>query len=108
MNECWHTLNDGFRHASHGLDFLDDFESFVVDLIGERFHHVGAGPGIDDFGDAALLLQDDLRVSCNAGAEYRGKSQRLIKRVGMKRLSAAENSAHRLDRRSNDVIVRVL
>lgn len=57
----------GLGHASHALHFINDALGLVVDLLGQRLHHVGASPGIDDLGDASLFLQDQLRVAGQSG-----------------------------------------
>ena len=58
--------------------------------------------------NAGFLLQDDLRVACNPGAELGWKSECLIKGVRMQGLRATEHSRHRFYCRADYVIVRIL
>lgn len=65
-------------------------------------------PGVGDFGDARLFLDDDLRVPGDASALHRGQTQRLVEGVGVQRLRAPEHGGHGLDHRAHHVVVRVL
>ena len=37
---------------------IDDPLGIFVDLLRQRFHHVGAGPRVDDIRDSGLLLEE--------------------------------------------------
>ena len=37
---------------------IDDALGIFVDLLRQRFHHVGAGPRVDDIRDSGLLLEE--------------------------------------------------
>lgn len=69
---------------------------------------MGAAPRVGHFGDARLLLDDDLRVPSYAGALHRGQTQRLVKGVGVQRLRPAEHGRHGLDHGPDHVVVGVL
>lgn len=69
---------------------------------------MGAAPRVGHFGDAGLLLDDDLRVSSDAGALHRGQAQRLVEGVGVQRLGPAEHGRHGLNHGPNHVVVRIL
>ena len=59
-------------------------------------------------GDAGLLLENDLGVSGDPSREDGRQGQRLVEGVGVQGLGAAEHGRHRLHRRTDDVVVRVL
>lgn len=67
-----------------------------------------APPGISDFGDAWLFLDDDLGVPGNASALHRGQTQSFIERVGVEWLGPPEHSCHALDHCTDHVVVWIL
>ena len=87
----------GFSPAE-ALDFIDVGLRPCGKLGGEAFDIVGAAPGVDDPGRAALLDQKELGVAGDAGRERRRQRQRLIERIGVQRLGVALSGGHRLDR----------
>mmetsp|Transcript_28252 Transcript_28252/g.47989 ORF Transcript_28252/g.47989 Transcript_28252/m.47989 type:complete len:708 (+) Transcript_28252:1254-3377(+) len=103
-----HAGHDGLRHPSQLLHFIDDLAGLVHQVLRQRLHHVGASPGIHNFGDAGLLLQDELRVSGNFGGERRGQCNSFVERVGVQRLCSSHDCSGGLDARAHDVVVRVL
>ena len=100
--------SDRLGHSAHLLHLFDYALGFVVHLIGERLHHEGSRPGIDDFGYGRFFLQNDLRVASDARGEQRRKRQRLVERVGVQRLGAAKHGRHGLHSRPDDVVVGIL
>ena len=99
---------DGLGHAAHGVDFLDDGPGGVGHVLGQLFHHVAAGPGVDHVGDVGFFLDDELGVARNAGAELGGQRNGFVKAVGVQALRAAEHGSHGLDGGTHHVVVRVL
>lgn len=59
-------------------------------------------------GQHRLLLQYELSVSRDARTELGGQGNGLVERVGVQTLGAAKHSRHGLDRRADDVVVRLL
>ena len=62
---------DGGSHAPLPLDFGDQGLGASDEVGGERLDVVGAAEGVDDVGDAALVLQDQLGVAGDTGGEFR-------------------------------------
>ncbi len=67
-----------------------------------------AAKRIDHARDPAFLLQHQLRVARDAGAEIGGERDGFIKRIGVERLRAAQHCRHCLHRGADDVVVGVL
>ena len=95
-------------HAAHGINLFDDGPGGIGHVLRQLFHHVAAGPGIDDVGDVRFFLDDELRVACDAGAELRRQRNRFVERVGVQTLRAAKHRRHRLDGGAHHVVVRIL
>ena len=103
-----HAGLDGLGHAAHALDLLDDAERLGGQRVGERLHEVRAAPRIDHLRDAGLELQDELRVARDARRRVGRQRDRLVERVGVQALRAAEHRGHRLDGGADDVVERIL
>ncbi len=58
---------DRLRHAAHLFDFFDNPPCLIRNVLGELFHHVAAGPGVDHVGDVGFFLDDELGVARDAG-----------------------------------------
>eukprot|EP00968_Pinguiococcus_pyrenoidosus_P015893 scaffold1492_cov257-Pinguiococcus_pyrenoidosus.AAC.8 len=99
---------DVLGHAAHFLDLVDQRPRALVELVGERLHHVTASPRVDNVGDSRLLLKDDLRVSRDPSAELGGQSQSFVEGVRVQRLGAPHDGRHGLDRGAHHVVVRIL
>ncbi len=95
-------------HAAHRLDFLDDRPRLVGHVLRQALHQVRAAPGIDRVADVRFLLDQELRVARDPGREVGGQRDRLVERVRVQRLRAAEHRGQRLDRGAHDVVVGVL
>ena len=95
-------------HAAHRLDLFDVAPRAPGQLVGEPLDVVAAAPRVDDTAGARLLLQEQLRVAGDAGAELARQRQRLVERVGVQRLRVSLRRRHRLDARANHVVVDVL
>ena len=69
---------------------------------------VRAAERIDDVGDAALVRDDLLRAQRDRRRFLGRQRQRLVERVGVQRVGAAEHRGQRLQRRAHDVVVGLL
>ena len=103
-----HARLDRLRHAAERLDLLDELPRLVGEAVRERLDVVAAAERVDDVGDARLLGEDQLRVARDARRELARERDRLVERVGVQALRAAEHRGERLDRGAHDVVVRVL
>jgi hypothetical protein len=95
---AWACRLDGLGHAAQRLDLLDQLARLCDQARGQRFDVVAAGQRIDDLGDAGLVLEDQLGVARDAGRGRGRQRDRLVERVGVQRLRAAQHRRHRLDR----------
>ena len=77
-------------------------------LVGQRLDVVAAAERIDHVGEVRFLAQDVLRGDRDPRAELGRARQRLVVRVGVQRLQAAEDAGHRLHRDARDVVERLL
>ena len=66
-----HAALDGLGHAAELLHFLDVGPGLVGYLVREGLDVVGTCPGVDHAADVGLLLEVDLRVAGDTGAEVR-------------------------------------
>ena len=78
------------------------------DLVGQRLDVVGTCPRVDLAADVGLLLNVDLRVTCNTRREVGRQGDRLVQGVGVQRLGVSQRGAHGLDGRAGHVVERVL
>ena len=99
---------DGRDHSAHGINFLDVFPGAALDFVGQSLDKVGTAERIDCVGDAGFVGDDLLGAQGDGGGEFRGQRPGFIQRIGVQRLRAAQNGGERLNRRSNDVVVRLL
>ena len=80
----------------------------VGNLIGQRLHIVGTGPGVDFLADLGLLLDVNLGVTGNTCREVGRQGDSLVKRVSVERLSMSQGCTHGLDTCTADVVERIL
>jgi hypothetical protein len=102
------SLLDRLGHAAQRLHFGDQFPGLLGKVSGQLLDIIGAAERIDDIGDAGLVRQDQLRVPRDTGREFRRQRDRLVERIGVQRLGAAEHCRHCLERGADHVVVRVL
>lgn len=69
---------------------------------------MGAAPRVGHFGNARLLLDDDLRVPSDAGALHCGQAEGFVEGVGVQRLGPTEHGRHGLNHGPDHVVVRIL
>eukprot|EP01137_Pigoraptor_chileana_P004692 Opistho-2@46675 len=103
-----HSSVDCLCHAAEILNLCDNFECGIVHFVRQRLHHVRASPRISHLWNACLLLDDDLRITSNARALHSGKTQGLVKGVGVERLGSSKHGRHSLDGCANDVVEGIL
>ena len=103
-----HARLNSLGHATHGLDLFDQRPGFLSQIMCQALDIIRPRQRIDHLGDARFLLQDKLRVPGDAGAEIRGKGNRLIKRIRVQRLRTAQNRTHRFVGGAHDVVVGIL
>jgi acetyltransferase-like isoleucine patch superfamily enzyme len=78
-----------------------------VQLVGQRLDVVRAAERVD-VGDAGLVGDHLLRAQRDPHRLLGRQRERLVHRVGVQRLRAAEHRGERLDRRAHDVVQRLL
>ncbi len=103
-----HPRLDRLGHAAELLDLVDELRRLVRERVRQRLDVVAAAERVDDVGDAGLLGEDQLRVAGDPGRELRRQRERLVERVRVQALRAAERGRHRLVGRADDVVVRVV
>ena len=69
---------------------------------------VGAAERIHGIGDPRLVGEDLLGAQRDAHGRLGGQRERLVHRVGVERLAAAEDRGERLDGDAHDVVLRLL
>jgi hypothetical protein len=77
-------------------------------LGGQGLDIIAAGQWVGHMGDAGFFLQDQLGVAGDTGGKLGWQGHRLVQRIGVQRLGAAEDGGHRLVGRADDVVVGVL
>ena len=77
-------------------------------IMCQFFNEIAAAPRVDDFGGVAFHLQHKLRVARDTRREFGWQCNRFVEGIGVQRLRAAEYGCHRLNRRTHDIVVRVL
>ena len=90
------------------VDLFDQLPRGVGEALRERLDVVRTAERIDHMGDARLLGEDQLRVARDARRELGRQRDRLVERVRVQALRAAEHRGQRLVRGAHDVVVRVL
>ena len=103
-----HAGLDRLGHAAQRLDLVDQLARLGDQAGGQRFDVVAAGQRIDDLGDAGLVLEDELGVARDARGGGRRQRDRLVERIGVQRLRAAQHRRHRLVGGADHVVVGVL
>ena len=95
----------------HAPELVDPGEVLVggaLHLVGQRLDEVGAAERVDRVRDAGLVGDDLLRAERDPDRLLGRQRQRLVERVRVQRLGAAEDAGERLDRGADDVVERLL
>ena len=101
-------LLDRLDHPAHAVDGVEVLAGAALHVERQLLEEVRAAERIDHVGDAAFGGDDLLRPQ-REGCRFRGgQRQRLVERVGVERVGAAEDGRERLQRRAHDVVVRLL
>ena len=90
------------------LDLLEHRLGLALELVGERLDVVRAAERIDDVRNAGLVGEHLLRAERDLHRFFGRQRQRLVHRVGVQRLRAAEHRGERLVRDADDVVHRLL
>src|SRR6266446_4107857 len=96
------------QHTAHRVYFLNVIDGAFFDFIGEMFDGVGAGDRVHCIGDAGFVGEDLLGAQGDERGVLGGKRESFVKRIGVQRLAAAENSGKRLNGHADDVVFRLL
>ena len=99
---------DRLSHSARLGDLLNNGPRLLDDLIGQRLHIIRSGQRIHGAADLRLLLNDDLRITRDAGGKVGGQAERLVKGVGVQRLGAAKRGAEGFDGGTDHVVIRIL
>ena len=99
---------NGLDHAAHGVHLFDNFPGRVGHILGQLFHHVATGPGVDHAADVRLFLDDELRAARNTRRELGGQRNGFVKAIGMQALRAAKYGCHGFDGGAHHVVIGVL
>ena len=94
--------------ASQGVDLLEDRLRLLLHLVGQALHVVGAGERVDRVGHAGLVGEDLLGAEGDPDRVLRRQGERLVHRVRVQGLGAAEHGRHPLVRDADDVVVGLL
>ena len=70
---------DRLQHAAHGLNLFQIGERVGLNLVGQRFHVVRAGQGIDGLGRTRFVGDDLLGAQRDARRLLGGQCQRFVK-----------------------------
>src|SRR3989339_809462 len=95
-------------HAAHVVDLGDVLPRLFLHLVGQGLNEVGAGERVDRVGDACFLGENLLGAQRDLDGVLGGEGQHLVEGIGMQRLRAAQHPGQRLDRRTDDIVVRLL
>ena len=105
ISRCWKPAVDGLERAAHRVDLLEIVVRGILELVGQPLDEVAAGERVRRGGHAALVGDDLLRAQRQARGRLRRQRQRLVARVRVQALGAAEHRGQCLDRRAHHVVV---
>ncbi len=95
-------------HPAQLVDLVEVVVRRRFHLVGELLDEVGAAERVGRVGDAGLVGDYLLGAERDTHRFLRRKRERLVERVGVERLRAAQDAGERLDRGSHDVEQRLL
>src|SRR5205823_13399077 len=93
---------------SHGIDTPEKLLGLSFYLIGEPLDKPGPAEWVDRVADAGLEPKHLLGAEGDLGRPLARQGQRLVERVRVQRLGAAENGGERLVGGADDVVLRLL
>ena len=95
--------------AAHRLDPLDVVQRQPLELVGERLDVVRAAERIGDVSPRRSRSRSPAASAARSStARSVGSAERLVERVRVQRLRAAEHRGHRLERGPDDVVLGLL
>src|SRR5207237_235769 len=94
--------------AAEPLDPVEVPVGLFLEFVREGLEEIGAAEGVDRIRDAALVGQDLLRPEGEARGRFVRDLIRFVVRVRMKGLSSPEDGGEGLDRRPDEVDLRLL
>src|SRR5216683_2957664 len=100
-------LDRGHR-AAEVVDLFEVLARLLFEFAGERFDVPGAAERVDRIGHTRLVSNNLLGAQCEQGGGLARKRQRLVARIGVERLRAAEHRGQRLERNADDVVIDLL
>src|SRR5215470_4947942 len=104
----WIASLDGGDHPAHRVNLVNVVPSSGFYLVGKGFHEVGAAQRIDGISNAGFVSDDLLRAQSDRSGKLGRQRPRLVERIGMQRLRAAQNGRQRLQRRAHHIVERLL
>ncbi len=102
------SLFDGGDHAAQLLDAAEVVVGLLLDAVGLRLDEEAAAERIDRVRHARLFGDDLLGAQGNRHCMFGGQRQRLIQRIGMQALRAAEDGGQSLDGHTDHIVLRLL
>ena len=99
---------DRLDHAAHAVDRVEVRERAVLHVLRQLLDEIRPAQRIDDVRDAAFVRDDLLRPERERRGFGGRQRERLVERVGVQRVGAAEHGRQRLQRGAHDVVVRLL
>ena len=99
---------DRLDHAAEAVDGVEVLPGAALHVERQPLDEVRAAERIDDAGDAALVGDHLLRPQRQRRRLLGRQRQRLVERVGVQRVGAAEHRRQRLQGGADDVVVRLL
>ena len=97
-----------FRHAAERLGLVDQRPRRGDQTGGKTLNVIRPAERIDDARDSRFLLEYQLGIAGDAGRELGRQRYRLVERVGVQRLRAAERRRQRLDGGARHIVVGIL
>ncbi|OAV63278.1 hypothetical protein Barb6_03839 [Bacteroidales bacterium Barb6] len=104
----WQTGFDGFRHATHAFNFLNECPTFVNKFVGQRFHVVRACPRVNFLTDLSFFLNVNLCVAGDTGGEVGRQGNGFVQCVGVQGLGMSQGGCHSFDTGTSHIVERVL
>src|SRR5690606_41395186 len=96
-----------FRETAPTAIYTLSLHDALPILAGQRFDIVGAAERVDDVGDPAFMLQDQLCIAGDAAGKLGRQRDGFIKAVGMEALRRSEEHTSELQSREN-LVCRLL
>ena len=99
---------EGANHPAERVNFFKIRRRPSLDFIGKSLHKIRSGKRIDCLRRSGFICDDLLRAQRDACRLLGRQRKRLIIRICMQRLRTAENRCHSLNRRTHNVVFRLL